>query len=210
MTRSGHISRISRIRACKHKNLVIHINTRTWGQVSRYECLYCSTYRLGHRQSFYAVLQTTRLSMRVISLRETVHPRIADTKISLKDRFTGSNVFVLVDVVYLYEDANHVWPQASLEESSCESVLWYFQLLLKRLRSCSQLCNFTVRTRIIVLWNFTYFSYDHLGFLRIRETRNCIRYKLCEVAGSSSNIYILWIHKNANIWQVVHIFEVLV
>lgn len=25
--------------ACKHKNLVIHINTHTWGQVSRYECL---------------------------------------------------------------------------------------------------------------------------------------------------------------------------
>lgn len=24
---------------CKHKNLVIHINTHTWGQVSRYECL---------------------------------------------------------------------------------------------------------------------------------------------------------------------------
>lgn len=40
MTSPGHIG-IERlvVRACKHKNLVIHINTHTWGQVSWYECL---------------------------------------------------------------------------------------------------------------------------------------------------------------------------
>lgn len=80
--RPGHISKISRTRACKHKNLVIHINTRTWGQVSRYECLYCSLDRLGRHRSFYAVSCTTRLSMLVVYVAEKIlNPWISDTKI---------------------------------------------------------------------------------------------------------------------------------
>lgn len=80
--RPGHISEISRTRACKHKNLVIHINTRTWGQVSRYECLYCSLDRLGRHRSFYAVSCTTRLSMLVVYVAEEIlNPWISDTKI---------------------------------------------------------------------------------------------------------------------------------
>lgn len=33
--------------------------------------------------------------------------------------------------ICVYEEANHVRPEASLEESSCKSILWYFQLHFK-------------------------------------------------------------------------------
>lgn len=129
--RPGHISKISRTRACKHKNLVIHINTRTWGQVSRYECLYCSLDRLGRHRSFYAVSCTTRLSMLVVYVAEKLlNPWISDTKFIRIDYYQFGCICPHRSV-YLYEEANHVRPEASLEESSCKSILWYFQLHLK-------------------------------------------------------------------------------
>lgn len=206
--RPGHISEISRIRACKHKNLVIHINTRTWGQVSRYECLYCSLDRLGRHRSFYAVSCTTRLSMLVVYVAEKIlNPWIFENLFELI--ITNSDVFVLIDLcIYMKRrttyDLRQAWKKARAKAYS-----GIFSCTLNI--SCSQLCNFIVKRQVIVRWNFISFSNDYLSQFLIKE-----KYKIVSVTNyvelqcSLNNIYISLFFKNANIWEILHIFRVLV
>lgn len=60
------------VRACKHKNLVIHINTHTWGQVSRYECL-------------LARYSRDRRALRVAFLRSSADGTDLDERVSVRD-----------------------------------------------------------------------------------------------------------------------------
>lgn len=101
MTRPGHISEISRTSACKHKNLVIHINTRTWGQVSRYECLCCSTDRLGRRQSTPRSFADTALNAYPTS---PWNSKFSNRRYQnfIEKIIIASNVYVLVDCVSIW------------------------------------------------------------------------------------------------------------
>ena len=190
MTRPGHISEISRTGACKHKNLVIHINTRTWGQVSRYECLCCSTDRLGRRQSMpRSFADDTALDAYPTS---PWNSKFSNRRYQnfIERIIIGSNVTSGKLGKKLVRKRTLVF--------SASSKTFTFML---RNYVISPLGHGLLFVGISLVSRFMYNTFVTLSY-----QRNCIRYKSRRVAGLTSNIYTPRFHKNANIWRVVHIF----